>query len=954
MASPPPVSADQAIAFGTFRLLRSQQLLLEADRPVSVGSRALALLVALVERAGEVVSKEELIAKVWPETHVEEGNLRVHMAALRRALGDGQGGNRYVTTIPGRGYSFVAPVTIRDPERHLAQKSSAHRHLPAPVPGMVGRADAVASLAAQMPQRRFVTLVGPGGIGKTTVAIAVAHKLSDQYSDGIAFIDFVPLSDPLLLASKLASVLALSIHSDEPLSGLVAYLRTKNLLLVLDNCEHVIESAATLAEEIYKNAPGVHLLATSREPLRATGERVHRLAPLESAPASTNLTAAEALTFAGIQLFVDRAAAASNEFQLTDADAPMVADLCRRLDGIPLAIELAAGRVDAFGLRGLSERLDDRFRLLTGGRRTALPRHQTLGATLDWSYEILPEKERTVLRQLGVFPGDFSLEAAAAVSTDPQPAQFVDHLAILITKSLVTTDLTGKFPRYRLLETTRLYCLEKLTQSGEHGGLARRHAEYCRDLFAQALAECDSRPKDQWLAQYAPEIDNLRAALDWAFALNGDPELGVALTISGVPLWAQLSLVAECRRRVEHALAHTTDARSRMRLSAALGWSLTFSAGTAREIRSAWSTALELAEQFDDKNVRFGAMWGLWVDRLNNGAFREAYQMARKFAAIVERSQDSIDPVMADRLLGKTHYFLGEQREARKHLALMFDRYIPSEHQTRITRFQFDQGVTARYFQARVLWLLGFADQAMQTVESNIEEARSKGHALTLSSALGQGACPIALFTGDLGAAERFGEMLLEHSQRHSLHLWHGWARCFMGVVQVKRGDVASGLRTLRQELAVIGDGISLPRYLLLLGELAACLGQDGQALQALQAIDTAIARCEQREELWCIAELFRVKGELFLLVGADGADQCFSRSRDWAQRQGTLSWELRAAMSLARLQRARGHVAEARAILEEVYGRFSEGFDTVDLKNAKDLIADLQPRPLARRVKAR
>jgi DNA-binding winged helix-turn-helix (wHTH) protein len=321
VASPLAVSAEHEITFGTFRLLQAQRLLLEGDRPVPVGSRALALLFALVERAGEVLSKEELFAKVWPDTFVEEGNLRVHVAALRRALNDGREGNRYVVTVPGRGYSFVAPTSSGPPAEPPVAPSASH-NLPPALTGMVGRDDIVRILAGHMAQRRFVTVAGPGGIGKTTVAVAAAQELLPSYRDGVAFIDFVPVADPLLVPGKLASVLGLSLHAEDPLRGVIAFLKSKELLLVLDNCEHVIEQAANLAEEVFRNAPGVHIRATSREPLRAAGERVHRLAALEGAPVSSNLTAARALTFPGIELFVDRASAATDEFNLTDENAP--------------------------------------------------------------------------------------------------------------------------------------------------------------------------------------------------------------------------------------------------------------------------------------------------------------------------------------------------------------------------------------------------------------------------------------------------------------------------------------------------------------------------------------------------------------------------------------------------------------------------------------------------------
>ncbi len=333
--------ADIAAAFGPFRLFAAQRLLLEHEKPLRLGSRALEILTVLVENPGELVTKEELIGRVWPDTFVEEGNLRVHMAALRRALGDGQAGNRYVVTVPGRGYRFVAPVSVLEPSAPAPAKSrEAASNLPLLLTRMVGRAEIVAALAVQLAQRRFITIVGAGGIGKTTVAVAIADAVMPNYRDKVAFVDLSPLTDAALIPSMVVAILGLPTHSENALTALIAFLSDKEMLLVLDSCEHVVDAVANLVE----------------------------------------------LAFPAIQLFVERAAAVLDGFELTDANAPIIADICRRLDGIALAIELAAGRIDAFGLRELAARLDDRFRLLTRGRRTALPRHQTLSTTLDWSY----------------------------------------------------------------------------------------------------------------------------------------------------------------------------------------------------------------------------------------------------------------------------------------------------------------------------------------------------------------------------------------------------------------------------------------------------------------------------------------------------------------------------------------------------------------------------------------
>jgi predicted ATPase len=400
---------------------------------------------------------------------------------LRRALGDGRGSNRYLVTIPGRGYRFVAPVTCSQapPSRPETIAERAHS-LPAPLTRLLGRTETVTALKARLSRERFITIVGPAGVGKTAVAVAVAGGLIDAYPHGVGFVDLAPLTDPRLVPGALAAALGLALRSDDPVAGLLAALTDKQMLLVLDNCGRLIEAAASLAVEVLNRARGMQVLATCREPLRAPGEHVHRLPSLQCPPAAARLTAAETLRFPAVQLFVERTAAIFGGFELGDQDAPVVADICRKLDGLPMAIELAAARVDALGLRELAVRLPDRLQLLTNGRRSTLPRHHSLPAALDWSYELLPERERTVLRRLAIFPGGFTLTAASAVavSVEITAADVVECVADLVTKSLIVADVERPTPCYELLKTTRAYVLEKLAGSGELEEVGRRHAEY--------------------------------------------------------------------------------------------------------------------------------------------------------------------------------------------------------------------------------------------------------------------------------------------------------------------------------------------------------------------------------------------------------------------------------------------------------------------------------------------
>jgi len=517
---------EEVFTFGAFRLISAQRTLFEDGKALRLGSRAFDILVALIERAGQTIPKEELIARAWPGTVVEEAALRVHVAALRKALGDGRAGKRYIASLSGRGYAFVAPVTREHALSAIAAPAGMVEagNLPALLTRVVGRAETVAALAAQLGRRRFLTIVGPGGIGKTTLAVAVADAVRGSYADGVWLVEVASLADPDLLPSALGAVLGVPPSGANPLSGLAAWLRDKQALIVFDSCEHVIGAAAALTETILRGAPRVAILSTSREPLRAEGETLHRLAALEFPLASADLAVDDALRYSAVQLFNERAAAGMDGFTLGDADVPAALEICRRLDGIPLALELAAARVGVFGVRELAAHLDDRFRLLTSGRRTALSRHQTLGAALDWSYQLLPEAERAVLRRLSVFAGEFALEAAVAVAADAGSSEILDCIANLVAKSLVAADPRGETAQYRLLDTTRLYALEKLKSSSELHQIARRHAEHFCTVFGPAEAESETRPQAEWLAMYGLHLANVRAALDWAFSAEGDPD----------------------------------------------------------------------------------------------------------------------------------------------------------------------------------------------------------------------------------------------------------------------------------------------------------------------------------------------------------------------------------------------------------------------------------------------
>jgi predicted ATPase len=470
------LTSDSVLHFGPYAFHVNQRLVLEGDQPLRLGGRALDILLVLVEHAGSVVSKDELITQVWPRTVVEEINLRVHIAALRRAFRDGENGHCYIVNIPERGYSFVAPVQqAREVTPFAIDTFSKSPHnLPARLTPVTGRDAVVGSLVRQLPVRRFMTVVGPCGIGKTTVALRVAELLVQHYRDGVWLVDLAMIDDPAQVVDHLTRTLQLEVGTTLDALG------QWHALLVLDNCEHLLESCRTLVEALLIAAPRLSILVTSREPLLATNESLLPLPPLLVPPMSALRSLDEVMGYSAVQLFVSRARARQQGFALREQDLKAVREICRRLDGLPLAIELAAAQIDALALVGLQAQLDNCFQMLTRGRRTAVPRHQTLKAALDWSYERLTPMEQTVLQRLAVFKSAFTIDAAMGVISCAtlQPSSLVQVMESLALKSLLSLEQVRGVTRYRFLNTTRCYALEKLEQSGALRTFEMRYAGY--------------------------------------------------------------------------------------------------------------------------------------------------------------------------------------------------------------------------------------------------------------------------------------------------------------------------------------------------------------------------------------------------------------------------------------------------------------------------------------------
>jgi predicted ATPase/DNA-binding winged helix-turn-helix (wHTH) protein len=895
------------LKFGPFELSSTERVLRREGEALPLGGRALDILIYLAERPGEVIAKQELMDRVWSDVTVEEGSLRVHVAAIRKALGDGQFGNRYIANIKGRGYSFVGIVVPLAGSTEASSDSSRQQgRLPVRPLMMIGRETVIGEVSDKLRNERFLTLLGPGGIGKTTIALAVGRAAADKLGGEVCFVELECLTDPRHVAGAVATSLGVALKSKDPCLELVNLVRSRKLLIILDSCEHVIEAVASLAEQLYRQAEEIHVLTTSRESLNVEGEHCYRVPPLDCPPDGLEQTANAVLRYASVQLFVRRVAARAGSVVLTDEEAPFVAEICRKLDGIPLAIELAAGQVAVLGIKNTAARLVSRPELLRLSHRTAVPRHRTLKATLDWSYDLLSDVERIVFRRIAPFAGHFTIEGARYVAGElgVGTGEVCDAIAGLVEKSLITTRIDETQAQYRLLDTTRAYALENLKEHGEFDPISLRHAEYVTQQLESGKEMLSAQPMAERVAAYSWQLSNVRSALEWSFGSHGNDEIATRLAAASTQLFIELALLTEWQAWAEQAIANSRqDLARELRLLSGLF------------LYSSWTTDIY-----------------------------RALDIAARSQKVALKMQDHGDMALAETMLGAANHLAGNHLVAQRHFEASMS-HSASGSRLRDKQYLFHHTTLSLAGMARSLLYRGLFDQSLDYARLAIEEGEKSGSPTTLCRSLIL-ILPVYLALEDWQRSDQYVTQLSDLSAAHSLKSLHAIAIGMRGRWLSLQNNVRDAVPLLKRA----SEELEAQRHEMLnmdfVSDLGAGLAACGRHEEALTLVENALDVQNRGGKFLFASALMRVKGLILASRSHEDypeAETTFLSAIDWAKRQSATLFELNAAMDVAELLLKQGWMREAHGYLTSALDRMPAGILSPPHRRALQTIKRLQ-----------
>jgi predicted ATPase len=815
---------------------------------------------------------------------------------------------------------------------------------------MIGRETVIGKVSDKLRDERFVTLLGTGGIGKTTIATAVGHAATAEFAGEVYFVDLEGLTDPRNVAGAVATSLGLALKSKDPGLELVDLVRSRKILIILDSCEHLIEAVATLAEQLYRQTEQIHVLTTSRELLKVEGEHCYRVLPLDCPPKGSEQTAIAVLRYPAVQLFVRRVAARAGSMVLTDEEAPFVAEMCRKLDGLPLAIELAAGQVAALGLKTTVARLVSRPELLKLSHRTAVPRHRTLKATLDWSYDLLSDAERIVFRRIAPFVGHFTLEGARYVAGElaVDTGEICNAITGLVEKSLIATRIDETQAEYRMLDTTRAYALEKLEEHAEVDLVFRRHAEYvARYLESQRVALLPL-PQAERVAAHLRQISDVRAALEWSFGPRGDSEIATRLAVPATQLLLELSLLAECQLWSERAIAllgsRHPDSRREMEICATLPFALMYTEGNNQRVRAAFSRGLGAAVRQQDLGYELRLLSGLfrysyWTNDVSN-----AIDLAVRGKNVALKTQDAGDLALAESMLGAASHLTGDHLGAQKHFESSLG-YARTGSRFRAGLHLFNYVSFSLAGMARSLLYRGLLVQSLDYANRAIDEGKRSGRPAILCRALAM-VFPVFLASENAELSAQCVAQTADLASTYTLIPYRALATGQRGQLLLLQGTIEDAIPLLRKAVKELHD----QRYEMLnvdfFCELSAGLMTTGGHEEALALIANQLDVQRQAGKFLHMPNLLRMKGLALAARSIEDhaeAEQSLLSSIDWAKRQSAALFELKAATDLGELLLKQGRTREAYKHLGAVLDRMPVGAVSPAHKRALQVINQLQ-----------
>jgi predicted ATPase/class 3 adenylate cyclase len=837
----------------------------------------------------------------------------------------------------------------------LATLTHRPNNLPAPTSEFLGREAQLAAVRDLLDAEglRLVTLTGPGGIGKTRLALQAAADQIDRFEDGVYFVDLSFVRQPSAALAAIVRCLDLTPRGDEPLETLTVELREKHMLLLLDNFEQVVAAAEPIVD-LLQRCPRVKVLVTSREALRVRGEHLFPVPPLSLPGARLEQASAEiAREFEAVRLFVARAQDACPGLALTDDNAAAVIESCARLDGLPLAIELVAARLNLFSPKELNERLGHRLDFLPAGARDLPARQETLRSTIAWSYELLNEDERALFEVVSLFfPGRVkTIEEVVGRVESLQRIDVVGRLASLVDKSLVR-NVNGDRPRLEMLGTIREYASEQRERS-ELGTRARKaHAEYFSEVVRSSGERLTGSERDQALDDLSSEMGNLMAA--WRYWVDaGDLEQLHTLLD---PLWAFLDARGRYRAAIEltddllRVLATVPPTPERTReeimLRTSLARALMAIGGYTREVDEAYGRALELSDTVGEVPQRFPVLRSLATFHLYRGEFAQAAAAGQELMDLAAQEGDLDLGVEGHVVLGSSRAFLGDVPAGLRQLDRAIAQFNPEHHRPRSLQLGASPGVVAHTASALLLWLQGFPDRARERATNGVELAQGLNHPFTLAYALFHVGL-LDLWRRDFDLAYERSSGALDVANEHDYQVWEALALTLQGAASVGLDRAAEGLSQTDRGLALY-QGLDTPPVFwpLLLSVKASAEGLAGRLAKGVDAINRAIELSGESNVAY--PEFAVLRGDLILRLGdTDTAEKWFRSALDVAAGFGLRMPQLHAAVRIARISQASGTHRDAADVLRKVYEMFTEGFETLDLTEARSALHELR-EPMA------